>query len=759
MTGETKSAAASPIWIRASAWNHAAFFGAFIILLTISVVLLSAGAVSREVITLLFGEAGLIVIVALVAQHFVIGRLRERSDHHAEEASGLATTITALGSRMAEMEADIRLQNDIVEAQSDILIRRKPNSTISFVNGAYARAFGRSREDLVGTKFEPTTKGAHQRLGPSLIASGEDGRFFDLEIETANGWRWFAMQEVPIRDKAGKLLEIQSVGRDITERKQVEEELRAARDEAEAASRAKTMFLATMSHEIRTPMNGILGMTGLLLDSDMTPEQRNYAQTVRRSGEALLELINDILDFSKIEAGSIRLEDEAFDVHGLIESVAELLAPRAHEKGLAIETIIDAAIPENYTGDAARLRQVLVNLAGNGIKFTEKGGVTIRASFAPGRQPGDDGNMRLLFEVIDTGIGVPKEARDAIFEQFVQADSSHARRFGGTGLGLAISKRIIEAMGGRLGLDTEEGKGSTFWFMVPLKADGEKPAAEDQSFFETLDIVIATNSAIVSESLAKKLQAIGAQTHIAATPAEALELVKANKPNTLIGDTGLSEDVARQLLIDAQTANPDIRSVVLLTPENRGDLEGLKRHGYGAYLIKPVREISLLRALKAVHGREPFPAATPIDGGVAKSEAALRKLRPMRILLAEDNQVNALLATALLTRNGHRVDPVANGQEAIEALKRADYDVILMDVHMPDMDGLEATRRIRGLKGERAKTPIVAVTANAMDDDRRMCLDAGMDDFITKPIAPDALFELLSRIAAKAESGSTRARR
>ena len=756
MSVETKTVG-SPAWVRARDFNHLASFGTFLIILTITVTILSGGALDAGVITLTFAEAGLIVIVALAAQQNVLGRIMQRSDHHADEAASLARTITMLGTRTADLEKDIRLQNDIVEAQSDLLIRRKPDGMISFVNGAYCRAFARNREDLVGTKFEPTTRGSHARLTANFPFIGDQGRFYDLEVETDQGWRWLAVQEVPIRDKSGTLIEIQSVARDITERKQVEEQLRAARDEAEAASRAKTMFLATMSHEIRTPMNGILGMTGLLLDSDLTPEQCNYATTVRESGEALLALINDILDFSKIEAGKMHLESELFDVHGLVESVAELLAPRAHEKGLAIETIIDAHVPENYSGDAARLRQVLVNLAGNGIKFTEAGGVTIRSSFAPGRQPGDDGKIRLLFEVTDTGIGVPKEARDAIFEHFVQADSSHARRFGGTGLGLAISKRIIEAMGGRLGLDTEQGKGSTFWFMVPLETDETKREPQDTEFFSSLNIVLASRSAIVSSSMRRKLEAIGAQVAVAKTPEEALKLIETHKPNTLIGDSDLTEEAARQLLVDAKVIDAEIRSIVLLTPENRGDLEGLKRHGYGAYLIKPVREISLLRALKAVHGREAFPQALPIDGGLQKSEQALRRLRPMRILLAEDNQVNALLATALLTRNGHRVDPVTNGEEAIEALGRAEYDVILMDVHMPGMDGLEATRRIRALEGPRSATPIVAVTANAMDDDRRRCLDAGMNDFITKPLAPGALLDLLSRIDAKSEAKEKRA--
>jgi PAS domain S-box-containing protein len=743
-----------PVWVRTAEWNDLALFGAFLLALTIAIAFLSKGTLAPEVMLLMAGEALLIIAGSLVELGHLARGLRVRATQHADEASSLAQTVTLLGSRTAELERDIRLQNDVVETQTDIVIRRKPDLTISFVNGAYARAFGRQREDLAGTKFVPTTRGSSTRLdsGASHL-----GRHYDLEMETVKGWRWFAIDEIPIRDRNGKLLETQIVGRDITDRKHALAELTAARDEAEAASRAKTMFLATMSHEIRTPMNGVLGMTGLLLDSALTPEQRNYAKTVRESGEALLALINDILDFSKIETGRVHLEPEVFDIHGLVESVAELLSPRAHEKGLAIETVVAEQIPISYVGDAARLRQVLVNLAGNGVKFTESGGIIIRCALAPGQQPGEDGHYRLLFEVSDTGIGVPEGAHEAIFEQFVQADSSHTRRYGGSGLGLAISKRIVEAMNGRMGLEASPGKGSTFWFMVPLPAHGEERSiATDTEFLASLSAVVLVRSPIVGECLKSRLEAFGVRTGLATTIDAALALIKKDEPSTLVIDAEIGGEEASSFLRRIKTEKTPPRAIVLLAPEERGQLETLKREGFGTYLIKPVRAISLVRALKAAHGREAFPAATP--GTHSKQGSPLKLLRPLRVLLAEDNQVNALLATALLSRAGHRVDPVANGLEAIEALGRADYDVVLMDVHMPEMDGLEATRRIRALSGPKSTTPIIAVTANAMDDDRRRCLDAGMNDFVTKPIAPGALFEVLLRTTHEGAEVQERAR-
>lgn len=743
--------------MKAAEWNDLALFGAFILALTIAVALLSNGKLAPEVMLLLSGEALLIIAGSLVELGHLARRLRRRAAQHADEASSLAQTVTMLGSRTAELERDIRLQNDIVETQTDIVIRRRPDNTISFANGAYARAFGRQRDDLIGTKFTPTTRGSITRLDSAV---GHLGRHYDLEVETVTGWRWFAIDEIPIRDRSGKLLETQVVGRDVTDRKLAEAALTAARDEAEEASRTKTMFLATMSHEIRTPMNGILGMTGLLLDSTLTPEQRNYAKTVRESGEALLALINDILDFSKIEAGRVHLEPEVFDIHGLVESVAELLSPRAHEKGLAIETQVAEQIPLSFVGDAARLRQVLVNLAGNGVKFTHEGGVTIKCSLAPGQQPGEDGKYRVMFEVADTGIGVPEGAREAIFEQFVQADQSHARRYGGTGLGLAISKRIVEAMNGRIGLETVAGKGSIFWFMVPLPAHGEERAlGADPEFLASLSAAIYVRSQIVADALKARLEALGLRVCLAASAEDLIARVKADRPSTLLIDAEVGGEGAGTILRRVRTGGAqDAKAIVLLTPEERAHLEQLKRDGFDTYLIKPVRAVSLQRALKAAHGREPFPASA--NGARPRSQGSpLKLLRPLRVLLAEDNQVNALLATALLSRAGHRVDPVGNGIEALEALGRADYDVILMDVHMPEMDGLEATRQIRALQGPKSRTPIIAVTANAMDDDRRRCLDAGMNDFVTKPIAPSALFEVLLRTTQEgAEKQGRRAR-
>ena len=739
-------------WPIASAWNEVAAYGTVLTLLVAATAFAAGEGLSPDVLAGVLGLGGLLSLAAAIQLGRALSRQRRRSERHVSEASSLAETVTWLGGRIAELEADIRRQNDIVETQADLLIRRKPDGRISFVNGAYARAFGRDPDDLTDTKFVPGVRGETEL--PSLTGQlkGPSARVqYDAELKTATGWRWYSFEDIAIKDPSGQTIEVQSVGRDITERKRFEDKLERMRDEAEAANRSKSLFLATMSHEIRTPMNGIIGMTGLLLDSDLGPEQLNYARTVRESGEALLALINDILDFSKIEAGGIHLETEQFELTSLVESVAELLSPRVLEKGLELETVIDAKLPAAYLGDAARLRQVLVNLAGNGLKFTSEGGVLIRVSFAPGNQPGDDGRVRLLFEVEDTGIGIREEAQEAIFEQFVQADSSHSRRYGGTGLGLAISKRIIESMGGRIGLDSTEGEGSRFWFMVPLNGlEAAAPASEEageEIDFASLDVVIAARSFIMREALTSALEVRGARALAVTTGQEAIAALKDGAEadaKTLFVDYALEDMDAASVLKASKADGVDVRSIVLLSPDNRAAIEDCKRGAFGAYLIKPIRRTSFLRALKTVHGQGGF-AEQPARANGTDKAARLGEIAPMRILLAEDNQVNALLATALLTRAGHRVDPVTNGREVLEALERANYDAILMDVHMPEMDGLEATRQLRQLPGEAARIPVIAVTANAMDDDKKRCLDAGMDDFVTKPINPDALFAVLAK--------------
>ena len=507
------------------------------------------------------------------------------------------------------------------------------------------------------------------------------------------------------------------IGLDVTRDRENWRELKALAKTAAEASESKMRFLATMSHEMRTPLNGILGMTGLLLDTGLDANQTAYAEAVRESGSALLALINDILDYSKIEAGRLDLDNHPFDLVSTVQSVTELLSPRAAHKGLEIACYVAPDVPVRLRGDEARLRQVLLNLAGNGVKFTEAGGVSIEVTAANA-----DGS-RLRFAVRDTGIGIAEDAQEHVFEEFAQADDSRARQHEGTGLGLAIVKRIVAAMGGEVRLTSKPGEGSVFGFELPVTVAAENPARID---VPQGPVVVATQSAVLRRSLGLKLAALTEGPVVFAdTPERALAALKQHRGATLLCDLPLAAAAGQRL------AHAAAHALVLLSPLARGRLEAFKRAGFGGYLIKPIRQTSLAERLSMREATE--KPAERLDAPAPRAALTGRKLR---VLLAEDNQINAVLATAIIKRAGHHVDVAHNGVEALETLAQAPYDVVLMDMHMPEMDGLEATRRIRALKSEDARVPIIALTANAMRADRETCLGAGMDDFLSKPFEP-----------------------
>ena len=673
---------------------------------------------------------GVAVLFAIACA--VIALLLMRRRDYAAKRRVLESLIEELEDKNWELrEAEERVRS-LIESQGDVIVRRDASGHVTYANEAFFALTGQARTDLLG---KPLALRVREQGPVTVLADGT--RMHDQKIATAEGARWIAWREVVVRSEAGA--EVQGVGRDVTDRVDAEQALSAARDQAESASRAKSRFLATVSHEIRTPLNGMLGMADLLLDTPLTPEQVTYVKAAKRSGETLLSLIEEILDFSKIEAGRLDLDVKPFALAPLIEQVIELLAPRAQAKGIEIACFVDEKLPARVMGDAMRLRQVLLNLAGNAIKFTEHGGVSVIV------ERGDAHDLRVV--VRDTGIGLKQEDVARIFLEFEQADGSSTRKFGGTGLGLAITKRIVERMAGRIEVASTPGAGAAFTVTLPLEAAGDPSEAEFAAPDLTGQAVLIVAAAqIEAKLLARRLGQWGAATHIAADPREAAALLSTRRWQALLVDFPLASSMLQQ-------GTPPLavpRRIVLIKPTERHELAALKDAGFTGYLVKPVRAASLAARLRPADVFE--DAAAPAERAVVAASG-----KGLSVLVAEDNDINALLARALLARLGHRPEVVENGAAAVDAWQRArvagmPYDLVLMDIQMPGMDGLEATRRIRTAEaGEAVPTRILALSANAQAEDRDAALAAGMQGLLTKPLDRERLQEALD-----ATSGSGR---
>ncbi|HEY1836896.1 MAG: response regulator [Rhizomicrobium sp.] len=692
------------------------------------------------------GALGLIGIVLLFCE-VVIARARARASAQSETESRTLTakledslaTVSAMNARLHEGEARYK---GLVDSQGDAIFRRLPDSRLTYANDSFFRLFGLQPAQTIGHAFAPELHPDSHGSMFGAFAGLETGKArvkYDQHLRTAYGWRWIAWEDYAVRNASGGLIEVQSVGRDITERKALEDALTEARDKAEAASRAKSGFLATMSHEIRTPMNGVLGMVRLLLESGVAPEQRTYAEAIKQSGESLLALIEDILDFSKIESGTMTLEEDEVDLRAVVEGVVELLTPRAHAKGIEVVSVIAPDAPQIIRADALRLRQIFINLVGNAVKFTERGGVRIDALVTEQR-----GRHVLRFEVRDTGVGVPAEKRADIFKEFVQADSSHARKFGGSGLGLAICKKLVNAMDGEIGVDAARGGGSVFWFTIPAIVVREATPAEAFCLANSR-LAIVTRNTVLREALTAQIRAASGEV----APLVSGEMGNGRELSAVLIDAGTGD-------LPELPAWPDgkLRSIVLLTPGARSKLPELKALGFSAYLVKPVRQASLAERLLAQPGMTHVVAGSQRHGDFSQSRPPeTPRRRPAagyKILLAEDNPINAMLTRELLKRRGHSVSEVTSGDAAVAAVTRERFDLVLSDIHMPGLDGVEAARRIRAEERmmSRPRVPIVALTADAEENVRQACQEAGMDGFLTKPIDPAELDSMFAKIFA-----------
>ncbi len=645
----------------------------------------------------------------------------------------------------------------LLEAAPDAMVVVGRKGTVELANAGVEKLFGYAPKELMGQSIEilipERFRSGHQKhrsnyfasprarsmgAGLELFGRRKAGSEFPVEVGLS-----------PLETEEGTII-IATI-RDVAERKLAEQEMARARDAALEQASLKSQFLANMSHEIRTPMNGVLGYLGLL-SSRAFADEREMAEFVRgakSSAESLLTLINDILDFSKIEAGKLSIESIEFDLRSVVEDTASLLAPKVEQKGLELACLVEFGVPLALKGDPTRLRQVLINLTGNAVKFTEKGEIVIRASLLME----DDKNARIRFSVKDTGIGIPAEKHHLLFQSFTQVDGSSTRRFGGTGLGLAISKQLVELMGGEIGFESESGKGSEFWFEVSLSKNLAARPRMVSTNIRNAALMIVDDNAVNRDILCRMVESFGCRAFSAGDSAEAMKVLQ--KQLTL-------GDPIRVAIIDFQMPdeNGEVLAkkikfhraleptflVLLTSVGTRGDAVRAKAAGFAAYLHKPVKQSQLLEAITAVLGRsKEMKAEQPLITRHWLEEAKWGG----SVLVAEDNQVNQAVAEAVLSRAGYSVVCVNDGREALEVFSARDFDLVLMDVQMPEMDGMEATREIRKMAEPKAKIPIIAMTEHALSGDKEKCLKAGMNDYVSKPIEPLELREVVERWMAR----------
>ena len=677
------------------------------------------------------------------------------------EKSNQALETENLERKRAEKESDRQRKyfQALIENSPTAVVLLDNDQNITLCNPAFEDLYGYTCTEITGkdidklistkeTKEEAATltqEVMNQRVHKISKRRRKDGSLVDVEL--------FGVPVFLGEERAGAL----AIYHDIST-------LVQARQAAEEANRSKSEFLANMSHEIRTPMNGVIGMLDIALDTPLDPEQKDYLTIALDSAEALLTLLNDILDYSKIEAKKLDLEIIEFDLRNTVEGVAYTLAGRAEEKDLELASLIPPDLPINLLGDPSRLRQILINLTGNAIKFTEKGEVVIRTEAVEENEE----RVKIRFSVKDTGIGIKADRVDAIFERFTQADGSTTRKFGGTGLGLAISQHLVEAMGGEMSVESEYGKWSDFNFTLEFEKQAQKKVESTSKITDLhgLSILIIDDNATNRLILIKMAEGFGASAHAVERGQEGLDALLVNRHSDknpydmVLLDMQMpemdGEQTARAIFSDPRNKNLSV--VVLTSMGKRGDAKRLSNLGCSGYLLKPIKQQMLFDSLVAVMNEK--ESKLPGTGRlVTRHLVKEEKQKSQRILLAEDNPVNQKVAVALLQKVGHSVDIANNGKEAIERLKVSQYSLVLMDIQMPLVDGFEATRRIRAWEAGKSHIPIIAMTAHAMKGDRERCLKAGMDDYLSKPIDKRSLFTAIDckiRSMSSTDSGACR---
>jgi two-component system, sensor histidine kinase and response regulator len=647
----------------------------------------------------------------------------------------------------------------VVDAADDAILSKSLDGFILTWNKAAETLYGYTAAEIVGQHISllvPEDRAGEVSWFLEQIKQGQRiDQHYDTVRLTKDGRRVpVSLAISPIHDSDGNVVGISSIARDISTLKLAEKEVAAARDRAVETSRLKSEFVANMSHEIRTPLNGVIGMTSLLLDTELSSEQREYADAVRSSGESLLGLINDILDFSKIESGQMHFEVMDFELRGAIDDAVDLVAERAYAKGLELATLMEQNIPIAVRGDPGRLRQVLINLIGNAVKFTTVGEVVTGVRVVEE----DDDSFELRFEIRDTGIGIHPEVQARLFKSFSQADASSTRVYGGTGLGLAICKQLVELMGGEIGVASEEGKGSCFWFTLRLdkssKGGGLWPVRHPA--LAGLRVLVVDDNATNRTVFERTLLSWDITAALAENGAQAMAMLREAAARQEPYEVALLDfrmpgmdgiELAR--LIKTDPATKPVRLIMLTSAGQRSEASAAADVGIDAYLTKPVRHSSLHDSLVTIMESESSVtlasdssrAPEKVTPPPSNSESGLHG----RVLVVEDNAVNQKVAVRMLEKLGYRADVAADGREAVETLSRISYAAVLMDCQMPEMDGYEATSRIRKMEGPVSKTPIIAMTAEAMKGDEEKTRAAGMDDYIPKPVNHGQLAAALDR--------------